>query len=414
MSNRLLSSGILLALLLVGSSHAFANVLEVGVNAGAKLNGMAGAGSAQVSGGTAAVVNPAGLADTGQLDTNLSLVGIYGTTQAPANGADTNVHTTSFVPLPMLTAAYRVSSRLVAGLFFYAPSGAGATYDDVNYGVPGLPPRPFGLSMYDFEGGPALAVRLPWRLSLGVAYRVSWIRGTVKSYDQASLLAGAPVYTETNMSGTDFTGFKLGVQANPIGRLKLGLAYRTPVTVDLSGKTKVMAAADLTTLTELNITARVRNVDKLLAGASYEWIEGKLLTAVDYERQFYSRSQNIDVVSPVATTTLPQHFRDGNIVRLGAEYRIKPELPVRLGAGFFDNFRDSGYFGAISGGAPAPTYLVSGGAGYVFSHGIGVDAAYTLMLNNGTLDAAAAAPAGTPGTYRHTTHAFSLNVGYQR
>ncbi|MBN2577161.1 MAG: hypothetical protein JXP73_21550, partial [Deltaproteobacteria bacterium] len=41
--------------------HAWANVLEVGVNAGARVNGMAGAGSAHVSGGTAAVVNPAGL-----------------------------------------------------------------------------------------------------------------------------------------------------------------------------------------------------------------------------------------------------------------------------------------------------------------------------------------------------------------
>ena len=405
------------ALVLAASGLASANVLELGVNAGAKLNGMAGAGSAHVNGGTAAVVNPAGLADTGRLDTNLSFVGCYGLGQAPANGPGTDVRATSFFPLPMITAAYRVSGRLVAGLFFYTPSGAGATYDNINFGIPGLPARPLVFTMYDFEGGPALAVRLPWRLSLGVAYRVTWIRGTMKTYDPASLAAGNPVYTETNMSGTDFTGFKLGVQANPVGRLKLGLAYRTPVTVDLSGKTKRMAAADLTTLEEMNVSAQVRNVDKLLAGASYEWIESKLLTSLDYERQFYSRSRDIMVVSPTAPPPLPplaQHFRDSNIVRLGAEYRIKPELPVRLGAGFFDNFRDSGYFGATSGGAPAPTYLFSAGAGYTIKHVVDVDAAYTLMLNSGTLDAAAAAPAGTSGTYKRTTHVFSLNVGYRR
>lgn len=224
-------------LTLLASGHASANLLEVGVNAGAKLNGMGGAGSAHVSGATATVVNPAGLAETGQLDANVSFVGMYGTSQAPANGPDTDVHATSFVPLPMITAAYRLTDRVAAGLFFYTPSGAGGTFDGVNYGVPGLPPRPFGLTMYDFEAGPVLACRLPWRINLGVAYRVSWIRGSLNAYDPSSLGSGSPLYAQTSMSGTDFTGFKIGAQANPIGRLKLGLVYRTPITVDLSGKT---------------------------------------------------------------------------------------------------------------------------------------------------------------------------------
>jgi hypothetical protein len=72
----------------LASGYASANVLEVGVNAGAKLNGMAGAGSANVSGGTAAVVNPAGLVETGRWTPNVSFVGLYGRSQAPANGPD--------------------------------------------------------------------------------------------------------------------------------------------------------------------------------------------------------------------------------------------------------------------------------------------------------------------------------------
>jgi len=402
------------ALVLVGNASALANVLELGVNAGAKLNGMAGAGSAHVKGGTATVVNPAGLADTEQLDADLSFVGVYGTIRAPANGPGTAVHATSFVPLPMITAAYRLSNRVAAGVFVTTPSGAGATYDEVDFGVPGLPARPFGFTMYDVEGGPALGLRLPWKICLGVAYRVSWIHGTMKSYDPASLASGTPVYTETNLSGMDFTGFKLGVQANPIARLKLGMSYRTPVKVDLSGTTKVMAAADLTTLAEVDTSSQVRNVDKLLAGATYEWIEGKLITSLDYELQFYSRSRDITVVSPTSTTTIPQRFSNNNIMRLGAQYRIRPELPLRLGVGFFDNFRDGGYLSAASGGAPAPTYLLSAGAGYLAKSGVEVDLAYTFMLNRGSLDAAAAAPLGTPGDYSATTHAFSLSVGYRR
>ena len=157
---------------------------------------------------------------------------------------------------------------------------------------------------------------MPWRIDLGVAYRVTYVRGSLKGYDPASLASGTPMYAETNMSGTDFTGFKIGVQANPVGRLKLGLAYRTPITVDLSGKTKV---TDVTTGTtaEMDITAQVRNVDKLLAGATYEWIAGVLLTSLDYERQFYSRSRDIVVVSAAGSTSNPQHFKDSNIIRLG-------------------------------------------------------------------------------------------------
>jgi long-subunit fatty acid transport protein len=408
------AQGIVVILTLFAGGRGWANVLELGVNAGAKLNGMAGAGSAHVSGGTAAVVNPAGLAETAQLDANLSFVGMVGTTQAPANGPDTDVRATSFVPLPTVTAAYRVSHRVAAGLFFYAPSGAGATFDGVSYGVPGLPPRAFGQTMYDFEAGPALAVRLPWRIDLGVAYRVTWIRGSLKGYDPASLAAGTPMYAETTMSGTDFTGFKIGVQANPVGRFKLGLVYRTPITVDLSGRTKVTDVATGATLPEMDVSARVRNVDKLLAGATYEWIAGVLLTSLDYERQFYSRSRDIVVVSPVGSTTSPQHFSDSNIIRLGSELRVRPNLPVRLGVGFFDAFRDSAYVNAASGGAPAPTYLFSAGAGWGITRTLDLDFSYTLMLNSGTLGAAGLDPTGTPGKYSATTQSFALSLAFHR
>ncbi len=398
----------------LASSYASANVLEIGVNAGAKLNGMGGAGSAHVGGGTAAVVNPAGMMETRQLDANVSFVGLYGRSQAPANGPDTVVRATSFIPLPMITAAYRVADRVSAGLFFYTPSGAGGTFEGVNYGVPGLPPRPFGLAMYDVEAGPALAFRLPWRIDFGVAYRVTWIRGSLKGYDPSSLAGGSPAYAETSMSGTDFTGFKVGVQANPVGRLKLGLAYRTPITVDLAGKTRVMDGATGTTLSEMDVTARVRNVDKLLAGATYEWIAGVLLTSLDYERQFYSRSRDIVVASDAGSVSNPQHFRDGNIVRLGGEFRARPGLPLRLGVGVFDDFRESAYVNAATGGAPAPTYLVSAGAGIAITRALDVDFSYTLMLNSGTLEAAGLASTGTAGKYSATTQAFALNLGCHR
>ena len=406
--------GVVVTLTLLASGYASANVLEVGVNAGAKLNGMGGAGSAHVSGGTAAVVNPAGLVGTGQLDANLSFVGLYGMSQAPANGPGTDVHATSFVPLPMVTAAYRVTDRVAAGLFFFTPSGAGGSFDGVNYGIPGLPLRPFGLSIYDFEGGPALACRLPWRINLGVAYRVSWVRGTLNSYDPSSLTSGIPLYAETSLSGTDFTGFKIGAQANPIGRLKLGLVYRTPITVDLSGKAKVMDGATGAPLAEMEVTARVRNVDKLVAGATYQWIEGVLLTSLDYERQFYSRSRDITVASAASNSSIPQRYRDSNIVRLGGEFRVKPSLPLRLGLGLFDDFREHAYVNATGGGAPAPTVLISAGAGCAITRTLDLDFSYTLMLNSGTLDAAGVAPTGTPGKYSTTTQAFALNLGYHR
>ena len=398
----------------LAAGHAAANVLEVGTNAGAKLGGMAGAGSAHVSGGTATVVNPAGMAATELVDANVSFVGMVWSTQAPANGPDTEVDATAFIPLPMLTAAYRATNRLTAGVFFYTPSGAGGTFDGINFGIPGLPPRAFGQSMYDFEAGPALAFRLPWRIDVGVAYRVTFIRGALKGYDPTSLAAGAPVYTETTMSGTDLTGFKIGVQANPIGRLRLGLAYRTPITVDLSGQTKAIDPASGVTLAEMDVRAKVRNVDKLLAGVTYEWIAGVLLTSLDYERQFYSRSRDIVVTSPAGSASSPQHFHDSNIVRLGGELRVRPNLPVRLGAGFFDDFRDHAYVNATDGGAPGPTYLVSAGAGWGITGSLDLDFAYTLMLNSGTLGAGVPPTTWTPGKYSVTTHAFALNVGYHR
>jgi long-subunit fatty acid transport protein len=158
----------------------------------------------------------------------------------------------------------------------------------------------------------------------------------------------------------------------------------------------------------------VKNVDKVLAGATYEWIAGVLLTSLDYERQFYSRSRDIVLVSPAGSVTTPQHLNDNNIVRLGGELRVRPDLPVRLGVGFFDDFRHKAYVNPAGGGAPAPTYLIAGGAGWALTRGLDLDFSYTLMLNSGTLGAAGLDPTGVPGKYSLTTHTFALNVGYHR
>jgi len=395
------------------SRPASANVLELGVNAGAKLNGMAGAGSAHVSGSTAAVVNPAGLSATERFDANVSFVGLYGVTRAPANGPGTDVTATSFTPLPMATLAYRLGPRLAAGLYFYAPSGAGATFNGVDFGVPGLPPRPFGASLYDLEGGPALAVHLPWRFDIGVAYRVTWIKGTIRGYDPSSLASGSPAYSQITMSGTDFTGFKIGIQATPIDRLRLGLVYRTPIVVDVSGRTTVLDGATGAVVAEMDSTASVRNVDKLLAGVSYEWIAGVLRSSFDYEHQFYSRSRDILVVTAAGETNIPQHYRDSNIFRLGSEFQLMPSISARLGVALFDNFRERAYVNATGGGAPAATYLVSAGGGWAVTRTVSVDVSYSLLINRGTVEADGLDPTATPGNYNHTAHAFSLNVGFR-
>ena len=126
------------------------------------------------------------------------------------------------------------------------------------------------------------------------------------------------------MSGTDFTGFKIGVQANPVGRLKLGLAYRTPITVDLSGKTKVMDAATGATVAEMDVRP----------GAKRGQAAGGRNLRMDRGRAPHLARLRTAVLQPLPRHRgglgrrehdhTPQHFSDNNIIRLGGELACGP------------------------------------------------------------------------------------------
>lgn len=103
------------ALCVIVSGRAFANAYDIPQNMNADLNGTAGAGTANVSGGGSIAVNPAGLASVKNFESGMTFNLLIGTYRAPANGPYSECATDNYAPLGFFDIASRLNSYLPAG-----------------------------------------------------------------------------------------------------------------------------------------------------------------------------------------------------------------------------------------------------------------------------------------------------------
>jgi len=111
--------------------------------------------------------------------------------------------------------------------------------------------------------------------------------------------------------------------------------------------------------------------------------------------------------NPDLNVSEPKAWRNTVTVRVGAEYRVLPELPLRVGFIF-----DQDPVPAVTRGPDAPDshrYEATAGVGYRFK-GFNLDAAYQFRT---TAYADAAEGAALDGAFRLRMHIVSATLGYR-
>lgn len=333
----------------------------------ARHQGMGGTAVAYVDDASAAFHNPAGYAGVEKLELLGSFSLLLGNlTSSPGDYPDaTDVESNLVVaPFPLLSGAYRAHEWLTFGLGAF-PVASGAA----DYSYPTQTNGEFDDSLkavfYELTPGFSLNVPkdkwLPGELSFGAGYRA-----TALSFNRSKSVSGGSTQLDLQLSGWNFTGFRVGLQYSPIPELKFGAVVRN--------KIKVNATADegvgLVPLSDIELDF----ILPLKAGFGARFDYERYGIALDYEYAAQSQNRVVELSGTLPgaenETTLPNHFmwQDGHTVRVGLEYR-----------------------------APLKTATIPLRAGYVFDGQVGNENYPTAF--------------GTPAT---STQSFTLGTGYQR
>jgi long-chain fatty acid transport protein len=292
-----------------------------------------------------------------------------------------------FAPLGALSAGYRVHEKVVVGLAAFVPSAFGADYKGAALG------RDASAHAFAAELQLPVAVSLTDDLSVGAAYRVTFSRLSLEVPELLPTFAIAD--SEATMTGWNFTGFSLGARYRLSDAVRVGVAYRSKVVVDVDGEREYpngeAATQDASSEFPLPHTIKV--------GTEFQLLDKKLTLAVDGAYWVYSDSHG---ESPENMRT--RAWDDSMGGSLGAEYWLSEQIPVRAGLTVYNSATNAG--SAIPFGIPpGMVYALGAGSGIKLGS-VDLDLALGYEVFAGETVSAADHPGGVLGAGEYSGRAF--------
>jgi long-subunit fatty acid transport protein len=326
----------------------------------ARHQAMGGTAIGYVDDASAGFHNPAGISAIHRFNVLADVSLLVGKVQAtPERGVTSHESETTLAPFFLLAGGARVSEWLTLGLGLFPVASGGAEYKYQLAGNPFVDSTSIVFAeLTPFASAELPRMRaLPGRLSIGVGYRMSALFFSREKGNPED-----PRILNLHMTGTNFSGVRLGLQYRPSSAFSVGFVFRNKIRV-------VTRADDVTVYTQ---TARDAELDfvlpaKLGAGMAFDIADLRLASDVEYA--FQDQNQTSALTGQLGTTraSVPNVFawQNGMTLRFGAEYRLGQgdlRYPVRVGYAFDSTVTNPQYPSAF-GTPPAPTHTFSGGGG---------------------------------------------------
>lgn len=372
-----------------------------------RSRGMGGTGTSFVGDGAATFHNPAGLDDVERYTLTAAFNPVLASSRAPLAGPGTEQRSElAFGPLFLIGGGVRLSERIVLGLGAYLPTGFGNTFTD----VPLLGGADPSVTAFAAELTLPLVFRLLPGLSLGFAPRAAYARV------DTSLVTPVPVSTdpaadpvlvssESSMSGASVLGFQVGARYRVHPLVRVGLRYRSPMSIDISGTTRSDGM-------ELAAESEYHTPHGLRVGVDVSLLERRLLLALDARYLLYSLSHDearttFEADGVQMTSVTPLRWNDSLGLMFGAEYLVAPALPVRVGYTFTPSATPKDTASAFLP-APGASHAVSAGVGTRFDR-LTFDLGATVSLSSERITREP-----TAGEYSNAAVSLSLSATYER
>jgi long-subunit fatty acid transport protein len=383
------------ATIVLAARRAPANTDVVVLSDGRSV-GMGGVGVALNETGSAPFQNPAGLGAVRSFTGTATFTPVVSRVWAPfpdpvTGQPATRTSTTVLAPLGLLGAGVRVHERVVIGLTAFLTAGSGAEFRGA---VPGYETKVLAVAG---EAQIPVAINVTDRLSLGAAYRIT--AGELQSNLPVSPAPGAPpIATSTTLSGVDGKGFVLGARYRLTDHVKLGVAYRNEVTVNVSGQAK---SGDIP-LPGGDVHQQVSLPHTFKLGGAFSLLGDRLTLAADVMYWLYSDSHPAD-----ATAGRPEAWKNAILGLAGAEYLLTSRVPLRIGGNVGSSATSDG---SASPFVPAPGVNIGAtvGSGIRFDQfDVDYAAGYAAQLGK------TIASGPTAGTYGGASVMFCASVTYR-
>ncbi len=355
-----LASAWLAALLLVPAAALGAG-FDTPILYTARHQAMGGTAIGYVDDASATFHNPAGLGGVRGAEVLGDLSLILGRVRAsPERTVKSTESEPTLAPFFLLGGAVRLSELVSVGLGVFPVASGGAEY---RYELAGNPIRD-ATSIVFAEATPALAISLPrdrflpGTLSLGAGYRASalWFTREKGKPEDPRLL-------NFDMFGTNFSGFRAGIQYRPAPVFGFGVVYRNEIEIETR-------ADEVSVYTQTAEDATLSFVLPSKLGAGMVFDVGRVRLATDAEYAFQSQNRRSTLRGTLGSTTasVPNVFdwEDGVTLRFGAEYRLGDEeraYPLRAGY-LFDKAVTNPAYPSAFGTPPSATHTLTFGGGY--------------------------------------------------
>jgi long-chain fatty acid transport protein len=307
--------------------------------------------------------------------------------------------------------------------YFY---GAGKIIDDMTVGVGVY--TPFGSSVSwdpDWMGRyliqdislqtifiqPTVSYNLNNKVGIGAGLTIA--TGSV----ELNRALPSPINGHFNMEGnTVALGFNVGVYFNPIEPLKIGVDYRSKMTMEIDdGNTAFTEIPQ--SLTDYfpasgNFSAKLPLPANLDAGIAYDFSD-KFTLAAEMNLVFWSAYDSLIIDfkennERLADSRNPREYKNSLILRLGGEYRISEKLIARAGVYYDPTPTNEKYFTPET--VSLNTFAFTLGLSYMPVNGLSIDLSYLQL--EGLEDDRAYEPDNFTGTYKARTFIPGIGVSY--
>ncbi|MDH3593251.1 MAG: OmpP1/FadL family transporter [Rhodospirillales bacterium] len=254
-----------------------------------------------------------------------------------------------------------------------------------------------------FDINPAVAYRVMPGLSIGAGFRALYADAELSNAVDYGTIAGGSSNELTDgrakLQGDDWGfGFNVGVMYEPIDKLRLGVAYRSSIDVDIEGDTKfdldqagVGAAlqAGLGLFLDTDATASVDLPDSVAFGANYD-LTGEWSVMAQAEWWNWSKFDELRVEfdNPNQPDNVTEEdWNDSWFFAVGTTYKPKQVegLALRLGLAFDESpIPDKTRTPRIPG---EDRYWIAAGIGYTPLPWLTLDLGYThIFVNDADID----------------------------
>jgi long-chain fatty acid transport protein len=314
----------------------FANGLNLN-GTGAKSDAMGGAFVGLANDFSAAYWNPAGLAQITKASfsiygADILPSGTYQFSLAGVNAKSTPKH----YLIPGLGYFQPLGQKLVVGIYVYAPSGAGSTYDGADLAnLSKGTAYNWNSKLGIFTISPSIAYKISDKVLIGATVDINY--GMLEMAQPIQPSPGLFTQYSEDLKGWAVNG-TLGLLVKPVKQFSFGVTYKLPFTAKLKGDVTIPAAAGFG-LPTTDTGTRTAKWPMWLAGGIAVKPTDKLTITADVQYTNWKTLQEIPIafanagwqagLAPEAAYNLL--WKDTFQYRFGAEYWISKSFALRAG-----------------------------------------------------------------------------------